>query len=247
MSEAIDKAELRCKKIMEYGTLLGDIEVSYNDYRRNQKEKIIRLAKILDESGHPKENISAKVCKDDAQFGIKERYVQKILPDQYKDQNKVRDKICRPRAANDHEKDQKQLLLVTNDGEFETIDQKSESALHEIFGGKSFSQMEKEIRREIKKAREETPENLQNSVSLFTDIPPELREKLADYDSMKQALEEKDKILTHREKDTFLLRRRLAQLKSGSMAEDLRILKDENNNLKTLLSDVDKDTLAKEG
>lgn len=54
MSEAVDKAELRRKKIMEYGTLLGDIEVSYNDYRDNQKEKIIRLAKILDESGQLK-------------------------------------------------------------------------------------------------------------------------------------------------------------------------------------------------
>lgn len=253
MSDATDQAEFRRKKIVEYDTLLGDIELSYNDYGENQKEKIKRLAKILDESGHPKENICAKVCKDVAPFGIKDRYVRTILPDEFKDKSKIRDQVCGSTTANtDQEESEQQQkhapLLVTTNGE--TVDpHEAESAaeLDEIYGGKSLNQMKKEAAREVNEDKEETLENPKNRVPLLTDIPPDVKQILAEYESMKltmnQLVEDRDTAI----KNESIMSSKFNKLRGGVLEDELRRLKVENNNLHTLLSDVDKNSLAKEG
>lgn len=276
MSDATDQSELKRKFVMVYNAILGDIEVSHNEYQNDylekQKDKILRLAKILDESGHPQETICAKVSKDISKYDIKERYVRQILPEKYKraynrqngttadiDENKDIEQSNRTdirSSAHLETKEQKQPLIITNNGE--TVDQIAESALDEIYGGKSFSQMEKEARREVEEDKEETLENpnngprvinnnnSNNNIPLLSDTPPEIREKLARFDEMEQALQEQKAIADQKGKDFFNLKRAYTQLRSGSKDEELTQLKNNLSNLQSELAEIDKESLERE-
>lgn len=181
MSEFTDKSEFKRIKIIEYNNVLGEVELVYKGYEGNQKENIKRLAKILDETGHPKEKICAKVTHDVEKFGIKDRYVRQVLGDEYKDKNKVRE-ICGTTAAKE---EPKKKLLVTTNGEI--IDEDAEKALDEIYNPRRLKQqMDSEIREE----KEETllGQNYDNvPLSL---IPPDIRELRAKFDEQEAIIKQ---------------------------------------------------------
>jgi hypothetical protein len=267
-----DQKENKRKLIDEYNSILGVIGKSHETYSYSHKDRILRMAKLLDLANYiKKEKICAKICKDLSEFGIKIRYVQKILPDGYKDQSKVRGEIWRPRAPNQDEEGQKQPLLITNNGETETetVDQKP-NPLDEIHGGKSLEQMKREV--EIRKTTddkidEEMQETLENpynsnntgSLHFLTDIPPEIREKLAAFDSMKLAFEEQKAISDKKSKDVFNLKRENLQLKSSIIANannnkdsnkdstsEIAQLKKKLTYLETELAEIDKESLQRD-
>ncbi|KAA2281222.1 hypothetical protein [Candidatus Nitrosocosmicus sp. SS] len=196
-----------------------------------------------------------QVCKDVDKYDIKERYVRKILPDEYKNANKVRDPICGPRAAN-VTVEQKKPLLVTNNGE--TTDQNAENTLDEIYGGKSFSQMKKEADIEVADDKEETLENPANGLqhhrqpttpttAFLSDKSPEFRAMEARMDEMTQTMNQLVEDRDTARQQTESWSKKFNQVKGGLMAEEDRRLNVENSNYRVLLQDVDRESLAKEG
>lgn len=244
MSEGTDWAETKRRKIAEYDAILGDIEVSYNEFGDSQKEKIKRLAKILDESKHPKENICAKVCQDVAKFGIKERYVRKILPDEYKDLIKRNIELCGPRAASDEIEDEKKKpLLVTANGE--TVNENPESSQDELDSiyRKPIEQMrvETEAAKEVQEDNEETLENPRNVIptktNFISDNSPEIREKLARFEEQEQLIQQLVEDRDHAILQQEVLSKKYRHMKSGAQDQELYDLKAKVNNLQTLLND----------
>jgi len=207
MSDATDQSESKRKHIMEYNAILGDIEVEHQEYQSNylekQKDKILRLAKILDESGHPKETICSKVSKDVSKYDIKERYVQKILPDEYKREYKKdieqsnRTNI-RPRAHLETEDQKEKPIAVTNIGTQE---------IDSIYGkSKEQMRLEAEADQEIAEDKEWTLENPANMLRetpnpakepliannsnnvMISDSSPELRDMFARVTELEESL-----------------------------------------------------------
>lgn len=79
----------------EYCTILGDMEIIYNEYKEksddiyvkyygNQINNIRMLAKKLEDSGHVLEKICAKVSRDVEKYEIDSRRVREALDDKYK-------------------------------------------------------------------------------------------------------------------------------------------------------------------
>lgn len=269
MSDFTDAVEYKRRKGIHYKTALESFKVELKDFEGNKKDKIIELAKLLEESGHPKESISEKVG-DDLTGYLSKQYVRKVLGDEFKQKKfqSTGNEGATSSAFNTAEENKKPLLvgadgniistIEEDNGERDAVDQKAESALDEIYGGKSFSQMKKEADREIDEEMEDTLENPHNGpqihdsppvtpMPLLSNISPEHRELQARYDEaqdmIRQMAEDRDTALSQAKQAV----KQFNQLKGGSMAEELQRLKVENNNLKTILSDVDRTSLEKEG
>lgn len=259
MSDVTDQVDFRRKKMIEYNAALADFKLELQEQNSKKKDRIQNLARILEEAGYDKEKISSQVTHD-LKGQVDSSWVRKILGDEYKEKkfaNVDREGVINP-ASTESEEQKKQPLLVTNNGETEHSDQKAESALDEIYGGKSFSQMKKEADREIDEEMEDTLENPHNGpqihdsppvtpMPLLSNISPEYRELQARLDEaqdmIRQMAEDRDTALSQAKQAV----KQFNQLKGGSMSEELRRLKVENNNLRTLLADVDKTSLEKEG
>lgn len=251
-----DKFELNT----EYNSIIDNIGKSHETFSDSHKDEILRMAKILDQVGDTKkEKICAKVCKDLEPHGIKERYVRKVLPDEYKNQSQTRtieqNNVRGPRAANEaQDEEQKLSLLVTNNGE--TLEEdlpNPNTEIDKIYGGKSFSQMQKEADREIAEDKDETLENPNNgpvpnnTTQFLSDKSPEFREmaaRLAEQDIMiRQMAEDRD---TAREQ-AKIWSSKFNKLRGGSLEEENRRLKVECSNLNSILGDVDKKSIEEEG
>jgi hypothetical protein len=235
----------------EYSQILEVVGKSQDSYSESHKDRILRLAKILDETNKiKKEKICSKVCKDLIPYGIKVRYVQKILPEEYKDQDKVRDQIWRPRAPNEQGEEQKDPpMKMTTDGQ---IVHDNNNPLDDIYVGKSYEQMKREneitttkqqMGEKIRKDEEEALENPQNNVPLISDISPEIREKLARFDEMQEMVTRMAEDRDHAVSKHSEILKKYNQLKGGSKDEELVRLKVENNNLNSILKDIDRQVL----
>jgi hypothetical protein len=71
---------------------IGEIlEVARQDFNRleeNKKERLLRLAKEIEEAGYPKDMICEEICKSVAGKGVSDRYIRMILPEEYKKKKK---------------------------------------------------------------------------------------------------------------------------------------------------------------
>lgn len=272
LREQGEQVESKLNLINEYNETLVEVGKAHKEHDDLQKQRILKLAKLLDRANDmPKQKICAQVCKDLEQFGIDDRYIQKMLPDEYK---RHYEKQMRPRPeliGNDPA--QKKPIEVTNDGS-QTIPQPS--PLDDVYGGKTHEQMkrEEEITRqkaneEIQEDKEGTMENpsnmlretenpakesvvnnnitTQQPMSLLSDKSPEFRDLEAKYIEEKQIAAEQTALAKKNGDEAFKLKRILVASKSGALLEELKRIKVENSNLKTQMSDVDRDTLAKEG
>lgn len=90
-----DKFDLKHRHMTEYSTILGDMEIIYNEYAEKsddlyvkyygkQINNIRKLAKKLEDSGHVLEKICAKVSRDVEKYEIDSRRVREVLDDKYK-------------------------------------------------------------------------------------------------------------------------------------------------------------------
>lgn len=190
MSDATDQAEYRRRKGIHYKTALGSFKVELETFEGSKKERILELAKLLEESGHPKETISERVG-DDLEGYLSKQYVRKVLGDEFKNANKSREQahietnkeiLCATSSATDT-KEQKQPIAITNSGSQE---------LDQIYGGKTFEQMKKEADQEIQEDKEETLENPRNLLpdtnTNISDTPPEMRQVYARISELEEAL-----------------------------------------------------------
>ena len=239
----------------------------------NRKGEIIKeFAEFLKSKGIIP-NMIASMITQKFKGRINRSYIQEILSGEYKRvYNKNIEQNTSRYAGNQHiggnkvleqssTDENKEPMAMTTDGQIVRNDEQTTSTpnLDDIHEGKSFEQMKREneitaaaatrqrAEEEIREDGEETLENPRNSVPLLSANSPEVREKLARFDEMEQMVsqmaEDRDAAI-EKEKITSS---KYNQLKGGSMAEELRRLKVEYNNLKTIMSDVDKVTLAKEG
>ncbi len=63
------------------------LEVARQDFKRleeNKKERLLRLAREIEETSYPKNMICEEICKNIAGEGVSERYIRMILPEEYK-------------------------------------------------------------------------------------------------------------------------------------------------------------------
>ena len=63
------------------------LEVARQDFKRleeNKKERLLRLAREIEEASYPKDMICEEICKSIAGEGISDRYIRMILPEEYK-------------------------------------------------------------------------------------------------------------------------------------------------------------------
>lgn len=259
MSEATDQSELKRKCVMEYNAILGDIELSHNEYQNDylekQKDKILRLAKILDEAKHPKEKICAKVCNDVKKYDIRERYVRKILPDLYKDL-KHADKGTGPRAGSeidnenqDLEEENKEKLLIATNGEV------INNELKDIYNdGDTYESLKKQAAEEVREDKEETLEN-PNLIStnapkpeiMISDKSEDLRTLEARVAELEEALKEQTAIAEQSTKKySKILSEKIRNSDSVIQQQNME-LKRQCNNYKTLLEDLNEHTKAELG
>ncbi|MDF0681931.1 MAG: hypothetical protein P0116_13315 [Candidatus Nitrosocosmicus sp.] len=244
MSDFTDAVDEKRRKGIHYKTALESFKVELKDFEGSKKERIINLANILKESRYDEEKISEKVGNDLTGY-LSKQYVRKVLGDEFKQKKfqSINSEGATSSATNTEEK--KQSILVTTNGN-ETVDQESESSLDQIYGGKSFTHMRREAQREVK-GEEEPMESPKNRFPLLSDIPSEIREKLARSDEMeemvRQIAEDRDAAI----KKEAWMAKLYNQHRYGAKDQELQRYKIEVNNLKALLSDVDKESLVKEG
>jgi hypothetical protein len=78
------------------------LEVAREDFKRleqNKKERLLRLALEIEQTGYPKDMICEEICKSIAGEGISERYIQMVLPEQYKRKKKELNVTVNQRTA----------------------------------------------------------------------------------------------------------------------------------------------------
>jgi hypothetical protein len=212
MSEATELSEKKRRKIIHYTTALESFKVELKDFEGSKRDRILELAKLLEEAGHPKEAISEKVG-DDLSGYLSKQYVRKVLSDEYKDPKQVRNQAqtvpsnISERATSSAivtEEDnnlEKQPIAVTNTGSQE----------FDSFYGKTKEQMrlEAEADEEVKEDKEgtlegnpsnmlrETPNpakeplmanNSNSNNTMISDSSPELRDMLARVAELEEAL-----------------------------------------------------------
>jgi hypothetical protein len=89
------KLNIERKHMIEYDTILGDMEINYNEYKEKSDDLYVKyygkqinnirmLAKKLEDSGHVLEKICAKVSRDVEKYEIDSRRVREALDDKYK-------------------------------------------------------------------------------------------------------------------------------------------------------------------
>ncbi|MGD9534828.1 MAG: hypothetical protein AB7V56_13805 [Candidatus Nitrosocosmicus sp.] len=174
MSEATELSEKRRRKIIHYKTALESFKVELRDFEGNKKDKILELAKLLEETGHPKETISERVGDDLAGY-LSKQYVRKVLSDEYKDPKQVRNQAqnvplnvgerATSSAIVTNKENLQQPIIVTNTGTHE----------FDYIYGKSREQMrhEAEAYEEMKEDEEGTSENPLNILRTISNPPKE--------------------------------------------------------------------------
>lgn len=266
-----DKLESIRRHMTEYGTILGDMEIVYNDYKEdtderyvkyvnNQTENIRRLAKKLEDSGHPLEKICAKVSRDVEKYDIDSRHVRMVLEDKYK-QLKHANKsleiqeryqnasgsisasgIVTNQAQNDEiaeleqeqEQEIKKPILLSNDGSV-IPDSESPTTKETI----DFHELKKQADQEI---REDKGEQLDYSSS--SSLSPKQIHKLNQKIQLIQKLEAENQQL--REDWQFEVERNKKGLSDKIKVADTIVLQENENlkkevrSLKTKLEEVDK-------
>src|SRR5215467_275189 len=78
------------------------LEVAREDFKRleeNKKERLLRLAHEIEQKGYPSMMICEEICKSMAGKDISARYIQMILPEQYKRTKKETNVIVNQRTA----------------------------------------------------------------------------------------------------------------------------------------------------
>lgn len=247
MSDFTDQVDDKRRKGIHYKTALESFKVELKDFEGNKKDKILELAKLLEDAGFPKEHISSKVSEDLDGY-LSKQYVRKVLGDELKNPSKAR----ATSSANDDKKvleessiDEPKKLLIGADGQTLTEDpehaDEESNPIDEIYGGKSRELMKREADTEIQEDKEETLENPANRIPLISDIPPELREKLAKVEEqdqlIAQLIEDRDHaIQKHQE-----ISKKYHQIKGGSKDQEIQELKAKINNLNTILYESNED------
>lgn len=69
-----------------------------------KKEMVINLARKLEETGAPKDMIAARLIEDLKGYDVSSNYIRECLGEEYKQDNKKREKFARKNVANDVEK-----------------------------------------------------------------------------------------------------------------------------------------------
>jgi len=250
-----DKLEIIRRHMTEYGVILGDMEIIFNGYKEkadnlyveyfgNQTDNIRRLAKKLEDSGHPLEKICAKVCRDVEKYEIDSRRVREVLDTKYK-QMKFEHKtlpsqgggsasfgvVTNP-AQNDEiaeseqnqEQEIKKPILLSNDGSVvEELDLDSSSSKETI----DFHELKKQAAQEIREDKAETLDYSSSSSSSLS--PQQIHHKLNQKIQLIQKLEAENQQL--REDWQFEVKRNKKGLSDKIKVADTIVLQ-ENENLK---------------
>ncbi|KAA2282180.1 hypothetical protein [Candidatus Nitrosocosmicus sp. SS] len=256
-----DKFELN----NEYAEIIDNIGKSHETFSDSHKDEILRMAQILDQVGDTKkEKICAKVCKDLEPHGIKERYVRKILPDEYKREYNLQNG---PRAELEKREQKASPIPMTTDGQIVHDD----NPLDDIHEGKTFEQMKREneitaaattrqrAKEELQEDKEDTLENPQNLIPdnlpisssqpilLLSDQSPEVRDMKARLDEANKIIEEQNKRITKKDQDFFNLKRSYIQSRGEAKDQEITQLKNKVTTLETQLLQIDRESIAKEG
>jgi hypothetical protein len=68
----------------QIGQILEVARQDFNRLEENKKERLLRLAREIEETGYPKDMICEEICKNIAGKGVSDRYIRMILPKEYK-------------------------------------------------------------------------------------------------------------------------------------------------------------------
>jgi len=72
----------------QIGQILEVARQDFNRLEENKKERLLRLAREIEETGYPKDMICEEICKSVAGKGVSDRYIRMILPEEYKKKKK---------------------------------------------------------------------------------------------------------------------------------------------------------------
>jgi len=243
MSDFTDKVDEKRRKEIHYKTALESFKVELKDFEGNKKDKIIELAKFLEESGYDKDKIAEKVG-DDLSGYLSKRYVREVLYDEYKQkkhaniQAQTEPLISNESGTSSAYDTEKKKLLVTANGQTVTEQDDPEhgdedsNPIDEIYGGKNLEHMKREADNEVDQDKEETLENPRNVSNLITDIPEDLRAKLAKADEQDEIISQLSEERDSYKKEVEKIRKFSPRALSYENAE----LKAKNNNLETILN-----------
>ncbi|MDN5865959.1 MAG: hypothetical protein L0H55_01000 [Candidatus Nitrosocosmicus sp.] len=95
ITENKDSLEKIQRHMKSYNATLGEMELVFKEYKEDADEKYVgylgsqtnnirKLAKELEDSGHPLEKICSKVSRDVEQYDIDSRRVREVLDEKYK-------------------------------------------------------------------------------------------------------------------------------------------------------------------
>lgn len=261
--EALEKHKAELKRREK---LRVELEKGNEQYK---KDVVIDLYNKLKVTGFPEKLIPAHLVR------LLEGYISKktiyrsieeitrtiISSNSVMTQNDDEKVIEQSSISEDEQK--KQPLLVTNNGETESIDQKSEYDLDAIHGGKTLSQMQREANLkkladcEIDEKVEDTLENPRNGPQIHTSTPtpmpflsnksPEYRELRARYDEAQEMIRQMAEDRDESEKKAAIWSKKYHSRKGDEKDREIQRMKVEINNLRVMLSDVDRTSLEKEG
>ncbi len=83
----------------EIGQILEVAREDFNRLEENKKERLLRLAREIEQTGYPKNMICEEICKGIAGEGVSERYIQMVLPEEYKRKKKEINVIVNQRSS----------------------------------------------------------------------------------------------------------------------------------------------------
>jgi len=256
MSDFTDKVDDKRRKTIHYNTALESFKLELKHFEGNKKERILNLAKLKEETGCPKEEISTRVG-DDLEGYLSKQYVRKILGDEYKDPKLVRNQeLSVPLnviegATSSATDTAKRKLVITANGQTITQDpmcpEEENNPIDQIYGGKSHEQMMIEANKEIEEDKEEGVINHQKNITFTTstlsDKPPTYQNLVAELAETREALREQKANADEKGKRLFDLKREFLRNSPVRLQEEIINLKVKINNLETLLADVDRNAL----
>lgn len=89
--------------------LLENAVRDFENLEISKKDRLLKLARDMESLGYPKENICETICKVVSGKGISDDYIRRTLPEDYKQNNKIRD-FARRLHANEDKKPIEQLI-----------------------------------------------------------------------------------------------------------------------------------------
>lgn len=266
LSDTIDKVEKLRRNMIKYNADLADFKIELDDrtaiLSKFKKERILKFAKTLEESGFDKEKISAQICRD-LKDRIHASWIRKVLGDDYKErkfaniiEEEKGEEIGALKSASKTEernpqsdlKETNKKLLISTTGEI--INQELEN----IYGDKNedtYEFLKKKIDEEIRGDKEETLENphlLKTQPEIMLSNKSEyLRTLEARVLELEEALKEQAAIAKDRGEKYFNLKRQTLQNSDSVLKEENTQLKALCNNYQTLLADMNETVKAELG